>query len=569
GYLAIGVPEGTDVSPLGALLGTDTIGEKARTTLTRLNTVGARAELVAAIGPADPDLTINVLGGLAEIRQRDTVEAASAMLSHGHAPVRAAAAQAVAWTGDLDLLEPLKRVARRATPETQFAATDALIRYGDALASRGGNWQLAINLLLDLLGDTEGVLLDATLMALGKHGDETVIEPMIAAAKAGELRNRQALAMALGSISGRGADRLIATHYPTLPDDTKLPMLAMMARRGSEELVALVAGEARTAGGLMRPAALEALAESASPAALPVLVEASGDADESVASSAVQGLWDLAGDLRASGRPDPAGVAYAHLYRLTDNKDRALAGVVACPSAPAFDVLLGAGGGLGTADLPAEARVAMISALFNAGEEQKALEAVDEIVSQPMVGAPVAQLLAQLGDTAWDMGIPSRLGFITDWHIVGPFAFGGPGTGLDETHIGEPGVDLSDTYTVGDETRSWQPAGPTTMVNLHGLYGAVTNAVAYGYAQIESDEERDVVLRMASDDGIKVWVNGEVVHNNDVDRGAALDQDMAPAHLVGGTNRILVKCSQGGGGWNFTVRVTTPEGVAIPIEQPE
>ena len=568
-YLAVGAPEGVDLAPVGRMLGTDEWGEKARTTLERINTTEARKELVGALDPANPELAANLLDALAQLQAPDTLAAAVPMLGHGHAPVRAAAARAVGWSGDPSLLGPLREVVDRATPDTEFEAKDALLRYVDALAERGGNWQLAMHTLVGLLVEMEGVLLDSTVAMLGRYGDESVIEPILTAVQAGTLRNRQAAAMAIGSIKGPGADVEIARLYPGLPEDMRLPMIAMMGQRGAPSLVSLVASEAETSDGFTRHVALRALARSGSADALPVLVTAAESDAPAIAETATAGLWQLAGALQATGGTEPAGVAYAHLYRLTDGDERALAGVTACPSTQAFDILLAADGGLQLAELPQGARVAMASALLNAGRREAAVETVEGILVQPLVGQPVNDLLGGLGAAAWELDVPRRLGFVTRWHVVGTFPFGGPGSGLDDVNVGEPNVDLGAQYAVADGTAAWQEVGPALSVDLSGQYGMLSNVVAYAYAEVLSDAARDVVLRMSSDDGIKVWLNGEVVHNNDVDRGAAIDQDSAPARLAAGVNRILVKCSQGAGGWGFGLRITTPEGMGVLATQPE
>ena len=86
---------------------------------------------------------------------------------------------------------------------------------------------------------------------------------------------------------------------------------------------------------------------------------------------------------------------------------------------------------------------------------------------------------------------------------------------------------------------------------------------AYGLAEIEVPEAVDAVVRVGSDDGVKVWVNGEAVHEHNVDRGAALDDDQAPARLKAGKNTLLVQITQGGGGWVFCLRLTRPDGVPL------
>ena len=47
-----------------------------------------------------------------------------------------------------------------------------------------------------------------------------------------------------------------------------------------------------------------------------------------------------------------------------------------------------------------------------------------------------------------------------------------------------------------------------------------------------------------------------------MDRGSAPDQDVAAGQLLQGKNRVLVKISQGAGGWNFMLRITRPDGTA-------
>ena len=86
------------------------------------------------------------------------------------------------------------------------------------------------------------------------------------------------------------------------------------------------------------------------------------------------------------------------------------------------------------------------------------------------------------------------------------------------------------------------------------------NAAAFAHCVIVAGEDMDATLRGGSDDGLKIWVNGEVVHANDVDRGYAPDSDVAPVKLKAGKNAVLVMISQRMGGWNFGLRLTRPDG---------
>jgi hypothetical protein len=70
-------------------------------------------------------------------------------------------------------------------------------------------------------------------------------------------------------------------------------------------------------------------------------------------------------------------------------------------------------------------------------------------------------------------------------------------------------------------------------------------------------------ILLGSDDGAKIWVNGKVVHSNNVDRGEIADQDVAPIQLEKGLNEIIVKVSQGGGGWSMSARIVSTDGTPV------
>ena len=53
-----------------------------------------------------------------------------------------------------------------------------------------------------------------------------------------------------------------------------------------------------------------------------------------------------------------------------------------------------------------------------------------------------------------------------------------------------------------------------------------------------------------SDDAVKVWLNGQLVHNNPINRGADDFQDQFPVTLKKGINILLVAVYEGGGGWS-------------------
>jgi hypothetical protein len=60
---------------------------------------------------------------------------------------------------------------------------------------------------------------------------------------------------------------------------------------------------------------------------------------------------------------------------------------------------------------------------------------------------------------------------------------------------------------------------------------------------------------MGSDDGIRVWVNGKVVHNHEVGRGYSAGADAFTIQLKAGINHIVVKCDNYRNGWGFGMMI--------------
>ena len=98
-----------------------------------------------------------------------------------------------------------------------------------------------------------------------------------------------------------------------------------------------------------------------------------------------------------------------------------------------------------------------------------------------------------------------------------------------------------------------------TCLNRIGMTdGNVDDHSSYALLTFKSDTARsNVTMRVGSDDAIKVWLNGEVVHNNPVDRGASDFQDVFLVDLVTGDNLLMVKVSERGGGWSMFVGIDT------------
>ena len=122
----------------------------------------------------------------------------------------------------------------------------------------------------------------------------------------------------------------------------------------------------------------------------------------------------------------------------------------------------------------------------------------------------------------------------------------------NEKQIAENGANEGDTVSGYRWTPGELPADGninTMLVDIGMTEIADFNDVtSYAIIIIESDsEQRNVTMGASSDDSIKVWLNGEVVHKNAVNRGRGGPnefQDEFQVNLKEGANLLMVKVSE-------------------------
>src|SRR5262245_18721548 len=106
----------------------------------------------------------------------------------------------------------------------------------------------------------------------------------------------------------------------------------------------------------------------------------------------------------------------------------------------------------------------------------------------------------------------------------------------------------------------WSPLdAPQGIVDLKVGKDPEQFSIAYAWGEIEAPEAGKALLGVGSDDAVKVWVNGKLVHRNWVGRPARIDDDVAPVELRQGRNSLLLKVQNGKGSWGFACRLLGPE----------
>ena len=146
---------------------------------------------------------------------------------------------------------------------------------------------------------------------------------------------------------------------------------------------------------------------------------------------------------------------------------------------------------------------------------------------------------------------------VDGWHVLGPFAFDPP-PGV----AAEKPIDLAATWNGFEGKKvSWRAADAVDsrgQIDLGKIYSYDDDRAAYGSAVIESLAERTAEMVVGSDDTLTVWLNGKQVYNFTDRRGFEHEHSRFKVSLLRGANRILVRCGNRGGGWQFAVAVTAP-----------
>jgi len=170
-------------------------------------------------------------------------------------------------------------------------------------------------------------------------------------------------------------------------------------------------------------------------------------------------------------------------------------------------------------------------------------------------------------------------GFIKTWLLCGPFpnppnkpAVPGeehiydhtpPCVGLDTDYLAQhggeakivPHAGMTHTKKDGTKVKWFEYTSDLDKVVFRKAIARTPNHVAYAFATVQVAEPGPCLLALGSDDGVRVWVNGEQVHYKLLKRPIREDDDLVPVTLKKGENRILVKVEQGWGGWGFILRL--------------
>lgn len=480
-----------------------------------------------------------------------------------------------------------------ATTETGAARDAALF----ALSRVGG--PEAVSAILEALGreGLEASLQVTLLRSLGTRGDSKATPALLAATASPEADVRKAGLAALGALHDPGAIAPLLECLAKLPPDdapaavdaiakvpaaTGKPILLASLDKSAPTAQAIILGvlggyKDRTLAGLFRTwadkpeapvaaAAITALAGVAGDSALSELSAFSSDGRPEVRAAALQGL--LASAEARDPQDQKALAAYQDALGKAQGdaeKSRALSGIARIPDAtslPLLEPLLANPGGAGQALASA---LTAVATKVSATDKQKAVDLLQKAIGFATDPALLRQVATTLRDLGVEVDVAKAGGFVTGWWVTPPVGSRDDLTKSDVLDPTKP-VDVSQPVN-GAKWKFWFVDDPRGLLDLEVTSQRADNVGAYVYAEVESPSDQDIELKMGSDDGLVVWVNGAEVHRFTGDRAWSLDSDTVKAHLVKGWNRILCKVLQGGAQWSCSVRLVTTDGKPLVLPQ--
>jgi hypothetical protein len=141
--------------------------------------------------------------------------------------------------------------------------------------------------------------------------------------------------------------------------------------------------------------------------------------------------------------------------------------------------------------------------------------------------------------------------------------------------VSEPWLDLKNPASVDAKKLEAIEAGAAAeplvksggpFVDFLRRFPAGTDMAAYAARTITCERAWPVRILAGSDDGIRLWLNGEEIYKHIALRPAVPDQDVVTATLRPGENRLLVEVSQAYGSWGFYLRLEDEQGRKLRLK---
>ncbi|HEX5218903.1 MAG TPA: HEAT repeat domain-containing protein [Verrucomicrobiae bacterium] len=492
--------------------------------LTALGTLGDVSSIsLLADAAASPEATEQKAArvALTELRRGEIAEAMIAQLSSANPAVQVELIRALAARMDKSSAPRLLELASTGNAQTRRTALRGLDQLAD-----GSHLPTLVKLLEDAKDDPSRAEI------------QSVFESLADRTPTGQKLNVSSIAQALNHINV--PTRVALLQVSAFFADARLRDGLRAALKDTNEVV--------------RTSAARALCNSRDPQLMPELLELAKSAPEpGLRALALEGYVRLIGENDANFPSTRRVQLLKSAYALAARPEDKRLILSSLATAPNLESLQLARTACGEPGIKAEAEVAC-------ARIAKAL-----LAAEPTAATTALQNLATNGSTANVQAEAKSIlkQFDSGWLASGPYR-----------RRGKEAMDLFDIVFPPERRNPgtnvivwWRAPGTADLsrrgeVDLLGIAGGDQCAV-YLKTRVFAPAAQDALFEIGSDDGIKLWLNGELIHTNNAVRGLTPGQDRARGKLREGWNDLFAKVTQSTAGCGMAVTIKNASGSEI------
>jgi HEAT repeat protein len=491
-----------------------------------------RAAAMEAMGKVGDERCVPLLVGSAVAKEADVRNAAQASLvSLKGAKVNSTLTSWLTKVDDISKGAICKVLAERGAAESAGAIVDNVRLFKDASARAEAFRAIG---------------------ALGTDSDITELAKLLFAAEpsqADEIARALSMIAQRHSAQRKCAEAIVSRYGDVGSDAQKAAMLMILGGLGDEAGLATLRAGLADESAEVRYAAIKGMSAWPNGAVAEDLIKAAQSSDNrSQRVLALRGYIDV---IAAAGTSADDKVAMCRrAMELADGapeKKRVLSVLGGLDTLSAYQMVISAMEDKALADEAALA-ACMIAERIYARQGKQITDSLAKIA-----GSTVSDSTKQRAQDILSR-IDRMKDYIVDWEVSGPYFQEGKDYRALFDMPFAPEID-------GGKDAVWRPmpaggdsAQPYYMDLLKTLDGG-EQRVAYLRTKMDSPKEQKVKLWIGSDDGNKVWVNGEVVSANNAAHAFTVDQYSAEAVLKKGANTILMKITQNNMPWGASLRI--------------
>lgn len=158
--------------------------------------------------------------------------------------------------------------------------------------------------------------------------------------------------------------------------------------------------------------------------------------------------------------------------------------------------------------------------------------------------------------------------FVREWMIAGPFPLEFREETPDAIPLGfvrvyppETNADPNTQFSTVDGQAGWKRAGSdiSGLLDFLDCFATTENVLCYARCRVIAPRDMEIAMSLGSNDGAKVWLNGEEVFSWHGGRAASAHQNEIPVRLKAGPNAVLVKVENLGANWQLFLSFHDPE----------